>query len=182
MWICNFFVSAIYGLSINTLKLIEFKYFRFRSNFRNYWILEPYINALACLYLIQIYTTYLDCISQFSRGVRCRILAARLLRLCFPIPKGHGNFLFVYCVCQNEFSMSAWSFVQRRPTECAASNVCQPRNLKNKRSLTGDGPQITRAGKYVECVLELTSNWAQKRCVCRCEYNCWERQKAILFN
>ena len=55
-------------------------------------------------------------------------------------------FVCVLC-CETEFSMSAWSFVQRRPTECAASKVCLPRNLKNKRSLTGDGPQKHKGRK-----------------------------------
>jgi hypothetical protein len=60
--------------------------------------------------------------SQWTRDLRRRSTAARLLRWWVRIPPGAG--IFVCCVCcQVEVSATSWSLVQRSPTDFGAS-VC----------------------------------------------------------
>jgi len=63
--------------------------------------------------------------SQWPRGLRRRSAAARPLRLWVRIPLGHGclSVVSVLC-CQVEVSATNWSLVQRSPTDCGASLMC----------------------------------------------------------
>jgi hypothetical protein len=54
----------------------------------------------------------------------------------FESRRGHGCLSLVSLVCcQVEFSATGWSFVQRSPTECGVSNVCDRETSKNEEAL-----------------------------------------------
>ena len=62
------------------------------------------------------------CRSQWSRGLRRRSAAARLLRLWVRIPPEHGYLSVVNVVpCQVEVTATSCSLVQRSPTDCGAT-------------------------------------------------------------
>jgi len=48
--------------------------------------------------------------------------------------------------------VSAWSFVQRNPTDCAASKLCDLDTSRIRGHWLEMGRSTTRGGKYVECV------------------------------
>jgi len=54
--------------------------------------------------------------------------------------------MFVVSVvcCQVEVSATSWSLVQRSPTDCGASFVCDLENLKNEETMTRVGSQRHR--------------------------------------
>jgi len=83
--------------------------------------------------------------SQWTRGLRRRFAAARLLRMCVRIPP--GTWIFVCCdfcvCCQVEVSSTSWSLVQRSLTECGAS-LCA---IYKPREWGGPGPMGAVAPK-----------------------------------
>jgi hypothetical protein len=67
-------------------------------------------------------------------GLRRGSAASCLLGLRVRIPPwGHGYLSLVSVVCcQAEISATSWSLVQRSPTECGVSNVCDRETSKNE--------------------------------------------------
>jgi hypothetical protein len=64
-----------------------------------------------------------------SRVLRRASAAARLLGLRVRTPPPwhwHLFLLNVVCCCQVEFPASGWSLVQKSPTKCGVSDVCDP--------------------------------------------------------
>jgi hypothetical protein len=60
-------------------------------------------------------------------------MAARLLGLWVRIPLGQGYLSLVSVVCcQVEVSATGWFLVQRSPTECGVSQMCDREALKNE--------------------------------------------------
>jgi hypothetical protein len=76
--------------------------------------------------------------SHWSRGLRRRSTAARLLRSWVRIPPGVWMFVCCVCLCcQVEVSAMSWSLVQMNPTECGAS-LCV---IKKPRGREGHSPR-----------------------------------------
>ena len=57
--------------------------------------------------------------SHWTRDLRRRSAAARLLRLWVRIPPGGMDVVSVVC-CQVEVSATSWSLVQMSPADCGA--------------------------------------------------------------
>jgi len=66
-------------------------------------------------------TTLNESPSQWPRGQRRRLAAARLLGLCVRIPPGAWMSVASVVCCQVEVSATSWSLVQWSPTDCGAS-------------------------------------------------------------
>jgi len=82
------------------------------------------------------------CRSQWTRGLRRRSAAARLLRSWVRIPPGAWTFVCCEsCECQVEVSARSWSLVQRSPTDCVVS-LCV---INKPQEWRGHGPRWAAA-------------------------------------
>jgi hypothetical protein len=64
---------------------------------------------------------WINCRSQWPRGIRRRSAVVRLLRSWVPIPPVAWMFVVSVGCCQVEVSATSWSLVQRSPTDCDVS-------------------------------------------------------------
>jgi len=89
------------------------------------------------------------CRSQWSRGLRRRSAAARLLRFWVLIPPGAWTFVCCVC-CHVEVSATSWWLVQRSPTDCGPSCV-----ISKPHERGGPGPLGAVAPKTTCCWLPI---------------------------
>jgi hypothetical protein len=92
--------------------------------------------TIAAVLVVEIYPAIgSGCRSQWPCGLMRVSTAARLLGLWVRIPPGAwmSSLVSVVC-CQVEVSATSWSLVQRSPTECGVSKVCDREASKNEAS------------------------------------------------
>ena len=102
-----------------------------------------------------------SCRSKWSRGLRCRSAAARLLRFWVRIPPGAWMSVVSVVCCQVEISARSRSLVQRSPTECGAS-LCVIEISKMRRPWPTGGCRAKNKTKTH--ILSLPSH--KVNCVC----------------
>ena len=88
------------------------------------------------------------CRSQWPRGLRRWVSAARLLGLRVRIPPGACVSVVSVVCCQVEVCETGWSLVQRSHTECGVSVTVKPRLWPTGGAVASWGMSVSESGSH----------------------------------